>query len=758
VPPKKTSSDKGDPTNQDHQDRSNKPSDVEGSQIIDPYAEREAENYADPIPSREYILDYLRERERPATRSVLIRALGLDGNDDKKEALRRRLRAMERDGQLIFTRKGGYGLVEKMGLLSGRVIGHKDGFGFVVADDGGKDVFLNTKQMRSIFDGDRVLVRVAYTDAKGRREGELVEILERGNENFVGRYFIEDNSAFVVPENKRINQDIIVPESLSMDATHGQFVMVEILSPPTSRSQAIGRITEIIGEYMAPGMEIDVAIRGYNLPHKWPEELIQQAEQFGSVVTETDIIGRKDLREKPFVTIDGEDAKDFDDAVYCEPKPKGGWLLYVAIADVSHYVKPKTPLDQEAIERGNSVYFPGRVVPMLPFQLSNELCSLKPKKDRLTLVCEMSVSAQGKMMRYRFYEAVIYSHARMTYTNVNKILVKQDQKLRKQYHTLVPHLEHLYDLFTVLQQQRQVRGALEFDTIETKIIFGKAGKIEKIVPRERNDAHKLIEECMLLANVCASKFLAKNKIPTLYRVHEGPNEQKLENVHSFLGELGLSLKGGDDPKPKDYSELLESVEDRPDAQLIQTVLLRSMTQAIYTPENKGHFGLAFDCYAHFTSPIRRYPDLLVHRAIRHLVQKQEGTTFRYSHSDMMKNGERCSMTERRADDATRDVMDWLKCEYMVDRVGNSYEGIITGVTSFGLFVQLQDVFVEGLVHISELKNDYYEFDPKKHRLVGQRTGTSYRLADKMRVTVARVDLDGRQIDFVLETALDQRDS
>lgn len=714
----------------------------------DPYSQREAKKYAKPIPSREFIMELLRERGKPATRGALIDALGLTDLAEQ-EALRRRLRAMERDGQLVFTRKGGYGLVEKMGLVAGRVSGHQDGFGFLIPDDGSTDIFLSARNMRAVFHGDKILVRANEADEKGRREGDLVQVLERKYTSIAGRYFEEGGVGFVIPENKRISQDIIVPPTDNADAKHGQMVVVEILAPPTFRTQPVGRVSEILGEHMAPGMEIDVAIRGYDLPFQWSEAVIAETAKFPKSVTEAELEGRKDFRDKPFVTIDGEDAKDFDDAVQCEARPKGGWLLRVAIADVSHYVQVGSALDTEAHLRGNSVYFPGRVIPMLPEALSNELCSLRPQQDRLAMVCEMSISATGRVTRSRFYEAVIFSHARLTYTNVEKILVKGDKKLRKQYADLVKPLENLYDLFKVLREQRTLRGALDFDTTETQIVFGPNRKIQNIIPRQRNDAHRLIEECMLLANVCASKFLAKAKMPTLYRVHHGPTAEKLTDLRAFLAELGLSLSGGKEPKPKDYATFLETISSRTDMSLVQTVLLRSLSQAVYTPENKGHFGLAYDCYAHFTSPIRRYPDLLVHRAIRHCLQQQDRQDFHYDSKDMQQLGEHCSVTERRADDATRDVTDWLKCEYMSDKVGESFTGMVTGVTSFGLFLQLTDVYVEGLLHISELPDDYYVFDAKKHRLIGERTGHQYGLTDVLKVTVARVDLEQRKMDFIL---------
>jgi ribonuclease R len=448
------------------------------------------------------------------------------------------------------------------------------------------------------------------------------------------------------------------------------------------------------------------------------------------------------------VTIDGEDARDFDDAVYCKKTPKG-WKLLVAIADVSHYVQVNTALDTEAKNRSTSVYFPEQVIPMLPEILSNGLCSLNPEVDRLCMVCELYIDAEGKVIRSGFFNAVMRSHARLTYTNVAKILVDGNKTLAKKYASLVPQLEELYSLYKVMRKQRELRGAMDFDTQETQIIFGEDRKIEKIVPTQRNDAHKLIEEFMITANMAAARYLIRNKMPHLLRVHEGPGTEKLLNLKSFLNELGLVLGGGDKPTPLDYMHLLDSVQGRADAHLIQTVLLRSMSQAVYSPEIKGHFGLALDAYAHFTSPIRRYPDLLVHRAIKHCLLNKPAKSFVYGLPDMVVMGEHCSTNERRADEATRDVVSWLKCEYMLDKVGEEFTGIITAVTGFGFFVELNDIFVEGLVHITNLPQDYFHFDAKSHQLKGERTGTCFRLGDKVNVKVARVDLDEKKIDFDL---------
>jgi ribonuclease R len=711
----------------------------------DPHQQREAQKYDNPIPSREYIMLLLEQSEQTLTREQIAKTLKLE-SEEQLEALRRRLRAMERDGQVLFNRRGGYGLVSKMNLVRGRVIGHPDGFGFLVPDEGGDDLFLSAREMHACLHGDRVVARISGVDRRGRREGAIVEVLEHANHTVAGRYYYDKGVGFVVADNKRINQDILIPSEQVCGAEDGQLVVVEILEYPTRRRQAVGRIVEILGDHMAPGMEIDMAMHSHDLPHVWSPLVDAECEGLPPEVPESAWQGRTDLRELPLVTIDGEDSMDFDDAVFCEPRGKG-WRLVVAIADVSHYVEPASALDGEARLRGNSVYFPGRVIPMLPEVLSNGLCSINPKVDRLCMVCDMEISAKGKLSGYKFYPAVMKSHARLTYNKVAAMLVDNDEALREEYRALVPHLEHLYTLFKVLQEQRNKRGAIDFDTTETRIVFGEHKKIETIVPVERNDAHRLIEECMLIANVATAEFLSSNKIPILYRVHEKPKQEKLSALREFLSELGLSLKGGDEPEAKDYGELMAKIKGRDDAHLIQTVMLRSMNQAVYSPDNLGHFGLAYEAYTHFTSPIRRYPDLLVHRAIRHILSGQPPEQFRYGMEDMVMLGEHCSMTERRADDATRDAMDWLKCEYMMDKVGENFDGIITSVTGFGLFIELSDIYVEGLVHVTGLGDDYFQFDPNHHRMVGERTRKIYRLGDKVRVQVARVDLDERKIDF-----------
>jgi len=718
------------------------------ARVRDPNLAREAKKYDNPIPSREFIMEQLAAFGAPMRRDEIAECLGLS-DEDQLEALRRRLNAMERDGQLVRNRRGSFCLVNKKDLIAGRVIGHADGFGFLKPDEGSDDLFLTPRQMRSLLHGDRAVVRVVGVDHRGRREGAVVEVLERANHRVVGRLYIEHGVGFVMPDNKRINQEIIIPERDLDGAEHGQIVVAEVVEQPTKRTQPVGRIVEVLGEHMAPGMETDVAIQAYEIPVDWPEEVTAEIAGLPATVDESAKRGRTDLRALPLVTIDGADARDFDDAVYCERKPKG-WKLLVCIADVSSYVQPGSALDREARKRGNSVYFPDRVVPMLPEVLSNGLCSINPDVDRLCMVCEMYVNQEGNITRSKFYRGVMRSHARLTYDQVAAMLQQDDTALRQQYAAVLPHLEELYALYQALHGARIKRGAIDFDTTETRIVFNEESKVERIVPVQRNDAHRIIEECMLAANVALARFLQRKKLPALYRIHETPQEDKLVDLRAFLAELGLTLGGGAKPQAADYAALLESVRDRPDFRLIQTVLLRSMSQALYSSENIGHFGLAFPAYSHFTSPIRRYPDLIVHRAIKHLLDGGGAQDFIYSETELETLGEHCSTTERRADEATRDATSWLKCEYMLDKVGESFNGIITSVTSFGLFVELDDIYVEGLVHITSLDNDYYHFDPVGHRLTGERSGQVYRLGDPIRVKVAAVNLDDKKIDFALD--------
>lgn len=689
-------------------------------------------------------MEILDEYGRPMSRSKLFDKLDLS-SESQQESLGFRLKAMLRDGQIMQDRRGRFCLLQKINLLRGTVQGHPDGFGFFIPDDGSEDMVLSAKEMRAVMHGDVVLAYQSGLDRRGRPEAKIHEVLEHANATVVGRFFTDHGVNFVIPDSKRLTQDISIPQEFIGDAKNGQIVLVELIAYPNKRSQAIGRVIHILGEHMAPGMEIQVAIHAHGIPFEWPDDVLAEVGKIPQQISEEQLKGRTDLRNLPFVTIDGEDAKDFDDAVYCYKKPKGGFQLYVAIADVSHYVAKDSALDKEAARRGNSVYFPGKVVPMLPEALSNGVCSLNPHVDRLCMVAELSISQEGKISRSRFYRAVIHSHARLTYTAVGKWL--EQGKADEKHQALWPMLESLYDLYHVLLDTRKLRGAMDFETTETRIEFDENKKIKCIVPVIRNDAHKLIEECMLAANVATARFLEKAEIPTLYRVHAAPEEDKITALRQFLGELGLSLGGGRKPGPKDFQRTMNMIGDRPEKHLIETVMLRSLKQAQYVESNEGHFGLAYSAYTHFTSPIRRFPDLLIHRAIGHLLDNHPVYEFEYSHEDMNRLGKHSSMTERRADEATREVITWLKCEYMQDKLGQVFKGRISAVTSFGIFVELDEIYVEGLVHVTSLKNDYYTFDSAKHRLIGARGGQVYRLGDKMTVLVARVDLNERKIDF-----------
>ncbi len=722
------------------------------------------------VPSRESILAQLRQVGKPIDVEDLARSLGTQV--PLSTGFDRRLRAMERDGQLLYNANGKLLVNKKMDFIAGRVQGHRDGFGFLVREDGGPDVFLLPREMLKVLHGDRVLAKVDG-DYRGRPQATIVEVVERKTNRLVGRFLYERGAHIVVPEDQRIKHDVLIPAGETGAAQPGQVVTVEIVQQPTRHTQPLGRVVEVLGEIDDPGMEIEIAVRKFDVPHEFSDAAVRQAERTPSSVRQPDLEGRVDLRDVPFITIDGEDARDFDDAVYCEPVNLGtekrrrpGWRLLVAIADVSHYVKPGDPLDDDAIERGTSVYFPRRVIPMLPEALSNGICSLNPHVDRVVLVCDMVISASGSkagsVSAYQFYNAVIHSHARTTYTEVWSALQQPDGPAAKGMSAVYPHVRHLYDLFQLLFETRAKRGAIDFDTVETKILCNPLGRIEKIVAYERNDAHRLIEECMLAANTCAADFMKRNKRIGLYRVHEGPTPEKLQQLRDYLRNIGLSLTGGDDPSTEDYARLIKAARGRPDYEVIQTMCLRSMQQAIYSPEESGHFGLAYEHYAHFTSPIRRYPDLLTHRVIKSVI---EGRRYVPQIDDAPalsalpkkdqekavweKLGLLLSARERRADDASRDVEAWLKCWFVKEHVGEVFSGRVTGVAPFGIFITLDTLFVEGMVHVSELGSDYFQYNEAMHELRGERTGIRYRLTDAVHVQVARVDLEARRIEFRL---------
>ena len=703
---------------------------------------------APPPPERAQVLDVLRDRGVPLTADEI--AGHLEVKPASLLAFHNRLLAMERDGQLLRNRKGALCIVDKLDLVVGRVEGHPDGFGFLIRDDKGPDLSLSANEMRKVLNRDRVSARITGIDKRGRPEGGIVEVLERANSRVVGRLFEDRGVWFLVAENKRINQDLIIaPDGRKVGRTAaqpGQVVVAELVAQPTKHSQPVAKIVEILGNHTDPGMEIEIALRKHDLPYEFSAAATRQAARLPTEVRPADLKQREDIRDLPLVTIDGETAKDFDDAVYCAPdrQQKGSYRLVVAIADVSHYVRDGDGLDGDARERGTSVYFPRRVIPMLPEALSNNLCSLMPEVDRLCMVADMRISGAGVIESYKFYPAVMHSRARLTYTQVWEWLSDPTRPPDAAKAPLLPHLRNLYALYQVLAKARKKRGAIDFETVETVLEFDANGKIEGVHPATRNDAHRLIEECMLAANVCAAEYLIAQQQPTLFRVHEGPTAEKLAALRTFLQGMGLALTGGDKPGAKDYAKLLEKIRDRPDFQLLQTVLLRSLQQAVYTPDNKGHFGLAYPAYAHFTSPIRRYPDLLTHRGLKAVL-----TGGKYSPGSWDALGVSSSMAERRADDASRDVVNWLKCYFMRDRVGETFDGTVAAVAPFGLFVTLDQVFVDGLLHISELGRDYFHHDPARHTITGERGGQVYRLADRIRVKVARVDLETSKIDFVL---------
>jgi len=732
------------------------------------------------IPSREEILAVFREADAPLDAAGLARVLKV--KPAAQEVLGRRLNAMERDGQIRSDRSGTYMLADHSGFIAGRVSAHRDGFGFVIPDEPGPDLFLSDREMQKVLHGDRVMARVTGQDRRGRQEGSIVEVVERANTHIIGRLLNEGGVWIVSPEDQRISQDILVSGSPGK-ARAGQVVSVELLEQPGRFQKPTGRIAEVLGELDDPGMEIEIAVRKFGVPHVFSPPALKQAARLPNEVVAADLANRVDLRDVPLVTIDGEDARDFDDAVYCEPVKLGaacGYRLLVAIADVSHYVKPNDALDLDAIERSTSVYFPRRVIPMLPEKLSNGLCSLNPAVDRCTLVCDMVVTEDGEVTAYQFYPAVMHSAARLTYNQVADILASTDGEEAQKRPAIVPHLLNLNKVFRALLKARQERGAIDFETTETYIVCNALGKIEKIIPRTRNDAHRLIEECMLAANVCAADFLLRHKHPGTFRVHAVPTEEKLNQLRTFLKQVGLNLGGGSKPTARDYAAVMQQIRERPDAALLQTMLLRSMQQAVYSPDNVGHFGLAYEAYAHFTSPIRRYPDLLTHRAIKAILlgkryepkgielgklnttqsnaarkqaakDKAEGKPQK-SEKDLTiwdALGVHCSANERRADEASRDVENWLKCFFMQDKIGEEFTGTVAGVTTFGIFVQLDELFVEGLVHITELGADYFQYDEARHELRGERTGQRYQLTDRVTVKVARVDLESRKIDLTL---------
>lgn len=701
--------------------------------------------YRHPVPGRNALLDHLRAKGQPQATEAIAAAFSLK-TKSAQDKLLDKLRSMVVAGQIIRNRRGDFCLAEKLDLIAGEVRGHPDGFGFAVPDDGGERIHLSPREMRSLFDGDRVMAKIDGRDKRDRPYGRVVEILERGVEEVAGQFIRERGIGLVIPDNPKIDHRILIPKGEAANARPGQIVVARILDYPSKSEQPTGTVVQVLGSPGESGIATDIAIHAHGIPVEWPLDARDQADAFGRSVPTAAKKNRVDLRGTNLVTIDGADARDFDDAVYCERSGKG-WRLIVAIADVAHYVDEGTALDQEATRRGTSVYFPDRVVPMIPENLSNGLCSLNPKVDRLCMVCEMRVEPDGKVSRSKFYEAVMRSAARLTYSQVAAFLDGENkQDIPKDLHKALGSLHELYAAFA---GNRQKRGAIELDLPQTRMQLDDSGAVSDIVAVPRNDAHRLIEECMIAANVQAAKFIRKHKIPGLFRVHDKPDPDKFAELREYLLSLGLKVPHPDHVQPRDFNRLTRDVKGRADSSSISMAMLRSLPQAKYTPNNAGHFGLALDAYAHFTSPIRRYPDLLVHRAIKHIVRGGKPGKYVYSASRMERLGAICSSHERRAEDATREVEALLKCQFMEDKIGQRFSGVITGVTNFGVFVQLSDLAIDGLVHVSSLDNDYYQFEASAMRLVGERSGKVYQIGDALEVEVSRVDLDTRRIDFRL---------
>jgi ribonuclease R len=705
----------------------------------DPHRHREKQKYQNPVPSREFILEHLNEVKKPVALPELLADFGLI-KPEEQDGFLYRLKAMLRDGQLYKDRSGGFTPVDSKNLLAGTVQGHPDGYGFVIVEGEHDDIFLSEKEMKGVFPGDHVLVRLKSSRSRRRKEGRIIKVVQRHTKELVGRLIMGNGQAYVQPDDRSCSHRILLNSKDTKGAAADDYVVIRIVQQPTPRYCANGEIVRVIGDDLMPGLEVDLAISNFKIPHEWSSQVKKELKSFSTKVDSASYFDRLDLRHLSFVTIDGEDAQDFDDAVYCEPI-SSGWVLYVAIADVAHYVKPGSALDEEARLRGNSVYFPGRVVPMLPEVLSNGLCSLKPKEDRLTMVAKIHVNATGDVVEAEFYNAVIFSHARLTYSEVAKTLKEQTPG------PLLGALNNLNSLYLVLHERRNSRGALDFRTTETQIVFNNLDKIDKIIPTERNDAHRLIEEFMLLANVAVAKKLESSSIPAIYRVHGAPDSNRVSQLRDFLKLFGLALGGGDEPSSLDFARVLDEIHQRDDGHLLQTTVLRTLSQAVYKEKNEGHFGLAYKGYTHFTSPIRRYPDLMVHRALKWVLSKNKPNEFPMNQQQISEIAAHCSLMERRADLATRDATDRLKCDYMEDKLGAEFDGTVVDVTSFGLFVELNRIYVQGLVHVTTLKKDYYRYDELQRSLTGEKSGVAYRLGTPVRIIVSRVDKDRRFIDF-----------
>lgn len=730
----------------------------EVNMVVDPYQKREANKYKNPIPSREYILSWLKKCQDLISQKNLEKKFGIN-NQEEKKALRRRLRAMEREGQVIYTRNRCYIAPENLKVVKGKVIGHKDGYGFLRTESLKDDLWLSSEQMRCCIHGDIILAHIVSSDRKGRSSARFLKILQPNDVLIVGRYYIENEKKIVIPDDTRFNFKIFVRLSVKEKIETGSVVVVKLTKHPIRNNKTKGLIVEILGKEMGINLAIDIALRTHAIPSIWSDEVKEQIDTLNNKINQSDFKNRIDLRHLPFFTIDDEDARDFDDAIFCKKKInlEEGWNLWVAIADVSYYIKPNTALDKEAFTRGTSIYFPSLVVPMLPEKISTDLCSLNPYTERLSLICEMSLSKTGELISYKHYEGIICSHGRFTYNEIFKIW-NGDVFLCSKYKELLKYIENLSCLQKVFNCNNSSKKGIDFENIEPKFILDSNFRIKNIHQNIRNDAHKFIESCMILANIASASFVEKHKCPVLFRNHDRPKKDSIVNFRLFLKELGLTLSGGEIPESADYSNLLKNISNRPEYEMIQTILLRSMKQAVYSPDNCGHFGLSLSSYVHFTSPIRRYPDLVLHRAIKYLLSKKNyissnnynsSNTYLYNIHEMKKIGIHCSMTERRADEASRNVIDWLKCDFMNKKIGEILTGVISNVTSFGFFVRLNHFFIDGLVHIASLHDDYYYFDSLGLKLIGKSSKNTYRLGDTLQVQVISVNLNERKIELSL---------
>jgi ribonuclease R len=712
--------------------------------IPDPEFAQQLEKYQHPVPSRGALLTFLNEQKKILSLDKIANKIGVK-NDQQLEGLRRRLNAMINDGSLFINRKRGYGVRDKTDLIKGVIQAHADGFGFLVSPELEKDGFILPREMRKVMDGDTVLASIQPGRRKNKEEAFIVEVLERAHKTLVGKFFNKKGQGIVEPDNSAID-DIIIPSGSEATANDGDYVTVLINEYPNHHRPAIGEVIAILGQKLNSRLAMELTMAASNLPHEWPDDFDRVVSYIPTHVTDEDLSPDvRDIRNLPLVTIDGEDARDFDDAVYAEKNGKG-WRLIVAIADVSKYVQPNSELDKEAFKRGTSVYFPGKVIPMLPLELSNGICSLNPQVDRMCMVCDMQVNSTGQVTSYDFYRAVMHSHARITYKQCWKYLSERNKQ--QKWHKKVPvALDTMNDLYKAMMIEKNQRGAITFNSTDVFISIDKEGQVSGITPYTRNDAHKLIEAFMIAANICAAKFVEKHKIPAAYRVHDTPPERKLTDLKAFLQSLGIKPRFSEPVQPKDFERIINQIQDRDDVNLIESVLLRSQSLASYEAGNGGHFGLALEHYAHFTSPIRRYPDLMIHRAIDYIINKKRPKRYIYSPQKAEEMAAQCSLTERRAETASRDVDARLKCMYMEQFIGEEMTGIISGVTHFGVFVTLDNIMVDGLIHVTSLPNDYYHHEPIQHKLVGERSGHKFQLAEKLKIKVAAVSIDDRKIDF-----------